>query len=276
MIKKNLKKMSMKRLSVIITAALFMSFYACKDDETDKINDPSNGEPIDITYDFDSGTEGWDAGIAGYPVDDESLYEFEARQEDAPFDDTEGVLVLSASNPDNNLFMYLSRQISGLEPNTTYEADLTVNFTSDVLTDTTGVPGDTTGVPGDTTGVAGDSANTGTGASAGIAETSDTLILKAGVVPVEVTTEPDEQDFLQLVGIDIGDSGSDGADLIVIGTYPGNGADTGYQIHTASPGSPFTVTTNEDGDFWLIVAAESFGTQTTLYISSIEVRISEE
>lgn len=265
----------MKKLGIIITAAIFMSFYSCKDDDTDQIDDPIGGETIDLTYNFEADNDGWDGGIADIPADDENLYEFEAAQTTAPFGENEGVLLLSASNPNDVLFMYASKHVSGLEPNTRYDIDMSVSFVPDVVIDTTGFVDDTTGVAGDTTGVPSDTTGAGIDTTNLVAG-NDTVVIKAGVVAEEPATEADELDFLQLVGIDIGENGVDGADLIVLGTYPGNGAENDYPLQTASTESPFSITTNDEGELWLIVAAESSGTRAEIYIDNIEVAISKE
>ncbi len=254
----------MKTIVIMIMGVLAISFYSCKDEDVDRIDDPIGDETVELNYNFDSGDEGWDAGIAGFLIDEEDLYGFNVEQTTAPFDEDEGVLKLSASNPNDHLFMYASKQITGLEPNTQYNINFTVELASLVVVDTTGFVTDTIGLGTDTTGV------DTTGIYTSI---NDTVFIKAGVANEELVTEADDFDFLQLVGIDIGEPGADGNDLVVIGSFPGDTTDINVTLHTASTETPITAITNDDGDLWLLVGAESFGTNTEIYIGSISVEI---
>src|SRR5690554_6295789 len=110
----------MKTVAFIISGILALSFYSCSDDE-ETINDPIGEEGVELTYDFEANDEGWNAAIVDFPVDDEDLYDFEVEHSDSPVDGEDGALRLSASNPNDKLFMYASKQISGLEPSTQYQ-----------------------------------------------------------------------------------------------------------------------------------------------------------
>ncbi len=249
----------MKKILIMIFGALTVAFYSC-DDDTDRIDDPIEGEPVVLNYDFDSDDEGWNAGLAGYPIDDEGLYDFEVEATTSPADDEDGVVLLSTSNPgEDNLLMFVNKQVTGLEPNTRYDVSYTIELIPNVVIDTTGLDIDTTGLGTDTVGF--------------VDTVNDTVTIKAGAVSEEPETEADELDFLQLIGIDVGEPGVDGSDLIVIGSFASDTTDTGFVQQTVSTETPISAMTNDDGDLWLLIGAESFGSRTEIYINNIEVEI---
>jgi hypothetical protein len=262
---RNLKKEIMKTFGIVLFGALTMTLYSCKDD-ADKIDDPTGNESVELTYNFQDDTEGWNAAIAQFPADDEDLYEFETEQTTSPFDDEDGVLLLSATNPHDNLFMYASKQITGLEPNTRYRVSYNIEVASSVIIDTTGVDSDTTGVVTDTTAVDTDTTDVFT-------NLNDTVVIKAGAVSEEPETETTVDNLMQLSGIDIGEPGVDGADLIVLGSFAADTTAAGFETQAMATESPISVITNEDGDFWLLIGTETFGSRAEVYFTKIEVEI---
>lgn len=262
----------MKTIALIISGILAMSLYSCNNDE-DTINEPIGDEGVELTYDFESGDEGWNAALAEYPVDEEDLYEFEVEQTTSPVNDEEGSLLLSASNPNGNLFMYASKQISGLEPSTQYQVSYTLNVSSSVYIDTTGFVSDTTGVDNDTTGIDTDTTDVAGNNDDLFTNLNDSVVIKAGAVSEEPVTQTNVDNILKLIGISIGEPGIDGADLVVIGSFAADTTDVGFTEQTVSTTTPISVITNDDGDLWLLVGTESFGTKTDIYLNSINVLI---
>ncbi len=257
----------MKTVALILSGALALTFYSCSDDE-DTINEPIGDEGVELTYDFDSGDEGWNAALADFPIDEEDLYAFDVEQTTSPVDDEDGALRLSASNPNDVLFMYASKQISGLEPLTQYQVSYTIDVVSSVTIDTTGTVTDTTGIVNDTTDV-------GDVDEGLFTSLNDTLVIKAGATSEEPVTQANQNNFLELIGIDIGDPGVDGVDLVVIGSFPADTTEVGFTDQTVSNTSPISVSTNEDGDLWLLIGTETSGTETEVYFNSINVVIEQ-
>lgn len=251
----------MKTVAVIVSGILALSLYSCSSDE-DTVNEPIGEEGVELTYDFESNDEGWNAALVDYPLDDEDLYEFDVEHTDSPVDGENGALKLSASNPNDKLFMYASKQISGLEPSTRYQVSYSVDIASVVVIDTTMFVSDTTAIDNDTTNV--DEVFT---------SYNDTVVVKAGALSEEPATETTADNFLELIGIDIGEDGVDGTDLVVIGTFPADTTDTDVIGQTFTNTSPITVFTNDDGDLWLLIGTEAFATQAEIYLNSINVLI---
>ncbi|HZH72665.1 MAG TPA: hypothetical protein VFD91_09255 [Mariniphaga sp.] len=258
----------MKKFVIAVFGILTMGFYACSDDDAERIEDPTEGEAVELTYNFEAGDEGWDAGIIGIPADEEEAHGFEVNHVTAPYDENTGALLLSASNPNNNLFIYTARHLTGLEPNTSYDISYSVQFASVVEIDTIGVDIDTTGVGSDTTGIVNDTIDI-------VGNANDTINIKVGAANEELVVEETASNLLNLVGIDVGDPGVDGADLVVIGSFVADSDDSDYTLHTASTENPVSIMTNDDGELWLIVGAETFGSTTEIYINNIEVTIEQ-
>ena len=269
----------MKTIALIFSGVLVFSLYSCNNDE-ETINEPIGDDGVELTYNFESDEEGWDAALAEFPIDDEDLYEFEVEHTTSPLNDEEGALLLSASNPNGNLFMYVSKQISGLQPSTQYQVSYNLDLitrviidTTNVGTDTTGIVTDTTGIVTDTTGIANDTTDLDGDNGDLFVTLNDTVVIKAGAVSEEPVTETNTSNFLELIGIDIGEPGADGFDLVVIGSFAAEATDAGYTQQTVSTDTPISVVTNEDGDLWLLVGTETFGTETEIYFNSINVVI---
>ena len=246
----------MKKIMILGALAVSVALYSCKDDsdKVDVIDVP--GQAIELAYDFESDDEGWNAGISDIPSGELDNYFLDAEQvSDVPFD-SNGALRVSASNPNNEFFLYVSKKITGLEPNTNYNVSFDVDFAASVTVDTTGI--DTTGVVGDTIDV-------------DLVNLNDSIIMKAGAVAEEPATEPDDLDFLRLI-FDKGEVGIDGSDMVVIGRYSGSGD---FLKQSVSNEDLFLVTTNEDGELWLVLGAESTGEDVELYFDSINVEIDE-
>jgi hypothetical protein len=258
-----LKCNSMKKIMILGALAVSVALYSCKDDSdrVDVIDVP--GQAIQLAYDFESDDEGWNAGISDIPSGELDNYFLDAEHvTDVPFD-SNGALKVAASNPNNEFFLYVSKKITGLEPNTNYNVTFDVDFAASVTMDTTGI--DTTGVIGDTTGVIGDTIDVD------IVNLNDSIIMKAGAVAEEPATEPDDLDFLRLI-FDKGEVGIDGSDMVVIGRYAGTG---NFVKNSASNEDAFLVTSNEDGEIWLVLGAESTGDEVELYFDSINAEIDE-
>ncbi len=250
-------------MMILGALAVSVALYSCKDDsdKVDVVDIP--GQTISLAYDFESDDEGWNAGISDIPSGELDNYFLDAEQvSDIPFD-SNGALKVAASNPNHEFFLYVSKKITGLEPNTSYNVSFNVDLAANVTLDTTVI--DTTGVGGDTTGVVGDSIDVD------IVNLNDSVIIKAGAVAEEPATEPDDLDFLRLI-FDKGEIGIDGSDMVVIGRYLASG---NFASQTASNEEAFRISTNEDGELWLVVGAESTGDELELYFDSIAVEIDE-
>ena len=105
------------------TAALVMGMLtllvACSEDgPTEPPGAP--GEPLDLSFDFSEGDEGWEGGFAHYWVGRGEELELTSGLEDLP-DPFEGSgFRLGGVNRSDDLGMYLTREVKGLEPGAKY------------------------------------------------------------------------------------------------------------------------------------------------------------
>lgn len=207
--------------------------------------------PTDVveTFDFDAGAEGWSGDFVDYPVGDEADHELlaELRALPAPLDTTRRGFLLSGENHSDDLFMYVRRRIDGLEASTAYDVRFEVEFASDAPTGCPGVGGS----PG------------------------ESVYVKAGASADEPVRVVDEQDHYRL-SIDKGNQAAGGDDAVVLGTVATSNTDCAHPVYElktlASGAEPLIVTTDADGDLWIVVGIESgFEATSSIYFTRIRV-----
>lgn len=113
-------------LLMLLTGMSF-SFVSCKDEE---VTEPK--ATIVKETDFNQGADGWTAVYAEFPQKDTAFYELEygIRALPAPLDATKKGFMLSGNNHSDALQMYVSKQLSGLNPNTSYSVETEVELAS--------------------------------------------------------------------------------------------------------------------------------------------------
>jgi hypothetical protein len=214
-------KMCCKGSSLII----LVFFFACQTDESDSAAFLISSND----FDFSKGTHGWEPGFADYPAgpDDSTLYELEyAYTDDVP----ESILskksfMLSGSNRNQDLFMYLKKKISGLKPETEYTVTFTVELASNLDP---------------------------------LISASGSIYLKAGATRREPKSVIDAGNYV--LNIDKGDDGAPGADVITLGDIAAPTSSLGYAVMTRNntmTNSRYVARTDVNGDLWLIVGTDS-------------------
>ncbi|WP_159519421.1 hypothetical protein [Sunxiuqinia indica] len=224
---------------IILAGLLLIALTSCSDDEDDGIGQ------VELSYSFNAGAEGWVGGFADYPVGEEEAYEltFDEAMLPAPLDETEGAIKLSGTNMSDDLFMYMKTGVSDLEPNTTYYVSFTVEFASNVPDDQVGVGGS----PG------------------------ESVYIKAGATTTEPLPEEDNMGYYRM-NIDKGNQSQGGMDMLVLGDFSNDTDQEVYTLKTVSNSEPFTVTSDADGNVWLIVGTDSgFEATTTIYYNELRV-----
>ncbi len=229
----------MKRL--MIFGIILAFFAACN------TGDDTGKEPVELTFDFSGGAAGWTGDFADYPVGEAESYELDYKISTlpAPLDENEAAFVLTGTNMSDDLFMFMKKRITGLEPNTTYNADFTVEFASDVPDGTPGIGGS----PG------------------------ESVFIKAGATQVEPVPVEDDMDYYRM-NIDKGNQSQGGSDMVVIGDFSNDTDEEVYVLKNVSTETPLTVTTSQNGELWLIVGSDSgFEGNTTIYYNFIGVNL---
>lgn len=192
-----------------------------------------NTEPSTITLDFDLGVvgENWTPGVANVPVDrltDVALVG-ELRNLPAPLETTRSALYLAGTNVTGDLLLFQQKRFTGLSPNSTFTAMLTVEFASNIHS-------------GCTTGI------------------GPSTFIKAGASLLELAPAPDGQGILRVIQ-DLGDH-TNGGDFTrlgdirnSLGACPAPGT-FGSKV-TITQTQPVTLTTDVDGGFILFVGIDS-------------------
>jgi hypothetical protein len=215
-------------LPAAIAIAAFVGLAACGSGGGGGDDD----SPIERRFDFQSGPQGFTAGFADYPIDQEEGMELDSGWEAVPPDveDRNGFM-LTGKNTSDDLFMFIKRQVTGLTPGTLYDVTFEVELATAVGENCPGIGGS----PG------------------------ESVFVKAGLTPVEPEAVDDGAGFL-LMNIDKGNQSSGGSDAIVIGDMAGTGdcSLTSFELKTEdSEGQAFSVMTDDEGGAWLLVGTDS-------------------
>ena len=198
---------------------------------------------------FDEDEEDWIAGFADLPVDyDPAIYELDHEWRELP-DNLDGFgIYMQGHNRSDDLFMYLKREVDGLEPNATYEAIFKLDIASNVPEGLSGIGGS----PG------------------------ESVYIKAGATTIEPENVVDDEGWWRM-NIDKGNQASEGEDMINIGTMANpnlsrNSAGQFELMTLDSVGKTFEVSADESGTVWFIAGTDSgFEGLTTLYYDTITV-----
>ncbi|NJW51885.1 hypothetical protein [Salinimicrobium oceani] len=228
--------------SKVLLLACLMIFAGC--DSDDAVQEEMQ---LDFSFNFATGTEGWIGGFSDYPAGEEDFYEleFEHSQLPEPLNTQEAALKLSGNNHSDDLFMYVTKQISGLQPNKEYKMKFEVNFASNVADGQFGIGGS----PG------------------------ESVYLKAGGASHEPQNIEDEFGWYRL-NVDKGNQAEGGDDMMVIGNFANGTEENVYTLKTLYFPSAQTVMTNDAGELWLLFGVDSgFEGTTTIYINSIKIAL---
>ncbi|WP_439483634.1 hypothetical protein [Cyclobacterium plantarum] len=222
---------------------------ACVEDDT------RPAEDIKVISDsFDSDMKGWAGGFADLPVDGLDSYELRVELADLPEEtrETGQAIKIQGQNRSDDLFMFLKKEISGLEPGGRYEVVFNIKLASSYPENSVGIGGSPGG----------------------------SVFLKAGAVNHEPLPEPVEeaQTTYHRMNIDKGNQAQDGQDMYGLGTIGIAGDDFVYEIISRdNMDRPQEVLADEEGNLWLIVGTDSgFEGLTVLYYQEIEVTLTRQ
>jgi len=213
---------------------------------------PEDG--LEFTYTFDDDDEEWIAGFADLPKErDDTIYELDSEWRELP-DDLDGYgIYIQGHNRSDDLFMFLKREVDGLEPGATYQATFRLILASNVPEGMSGIGGS----PG------------------------ESVYVKVGATTAEPLIVEDADGWLRM-NIDKGNQASEGEDMINIGDManPNLTPETAgsYELmEQNSGGREFEVTADEDGVLWFIVGTDSgFEGLTALYYDTITVVLEQK
>ena len=204
------------------------------------------------TFDFSVSDQQFEGGVSDFnsTQSDQHMFVFENRNFQPPLDTLQLAQYISGNNFSDDLFMYMKKKITGLDPNTTYSVTFMVEFASIYPTNAVGIGGP----PG------------------------EAVTMKAGLTLIEPDTvvSTTGEPYVQM-NIDKGNQSLPGADMDTIGHVGVSDTTTVYTLKTNDNVShPFTFTTDHTGEAWLIIGTDSgFEGETSLYYSSVTVDFTE-
>ena len=205
---------------------------------------------------FDKDQQGWVANFADLPADyDPDQFMLDSGWGSLPSGLEGNALFVSGNNHSDDLFMFIQKQFTGLKPETTYQVQFDVELASNSPAGMMGIGGS----PG------------------------ESVYIKAGAVPHEPKIVSDSIDWLRM-DIDKGNQASEGEDMINLGTYSNPNIDPETQtgdeyalMRLDNQFVPFQVTSDKEGNIWVIVGSDSgFEGATAVYYNSINITLSEE
>lgn len=205
--------------------------------------------PIVRSYSFKQDAEGWVGGFADLPVDYEpDIYALAFGRSKLPAGEGTGYgLKLTGMNRSDDLFMFTTRKVEGLKPNTMYQAELSFKLYTDEHGGSMGIGG----------------------------SPAESVYLKAGIVPVEpkVIEDHDPAHNYYRMNIDKGNQSVGGKDMQVVGNMAKpDGAGEGFQAVPMTYST--TVKTNDKGELYLIIGSDSgYEGLTTFYLSDIKLHL---
>ncbi len=234
--------LSSHNLFFLITICLLS---ACK-----KSSDNAPPTPNQYEYAFSSGTEGWTGDFADYPNDPgvEQFYELEFSHAGLPnpLNAADGALKQSGVNRSDDLFMFITKKITGLRPGNTYTVKITVDFATNVANNMVGVGGS----PG------------------------EGVFIKAGAVAMQPMKTLNTNENWFRMNIDKGNQSNSGGDMKVIGNFANGTNQNTYIIKQLTTTAPLTVKASPQGEIWLVIGTDSgFEGRTTIYYSSVKAMI---
>ncbi len=197
-------------------------------------------------FDFSEDYDGWTGDFADYPVIDSEFYglEFGRAALPEPLDTGKYALMITGNNHSDDLFMFIKRKITGLQPNKTYRLQIDIGFASEAPTNAIGIGG----------------------------APAESVFLKAGATLAEPRKVA--KDGFYEINIDKSNQAVPGADMDTIGHI--GVSDTTSQftlISRTNAGHPFTISTDDSGSVWVCIGTDSgFEGTTTLYYNTIDLK----
>lgn len=192
---------------------------------------------------FANDLQGWTGDFADYPTGegDSLFYElnFAPAVLPAPLDQAKKGMMITGNNHSDDLFMFVKKKVTGLQPNQGYSVTFEIEFASNAASNWFGVGG----APG------------------------ESVYLGAGITPEEPRKVDDKAGYYRM-NIKKIDQSQDGEEMKVIGNIA-NGTDWDEYVLVKRTGA-IRGKTNNKGEAWIIIGTDSgFEATTTLYYTHI-------
>lgn len=230
--------------SLLLLSLLLGLSTACSGDL-----EPDGTERRDLLFTFDESTQGWTAGftdLATAQANDVGFV-FEHREVPPEIGPMGGALLLSGKNVSDDLFMFISHPVSDLKPDSPYAITFQLELASNAPTGCAGIGG----APG------------------------ESVFLKVGASAIAPERVTDASGHYRL-NIDKGNQSEGGDNAQVVGDIANGSTDcasTTYRSITRdNEDNPFRISSNSEGQLWLLLGTDSgFEGTTALYADTIRV-----
>lgn len=244
----SLIKHSLVKKSLLMLPLLgFLS--ACGSDNDNIKSDP-NTKMLHI--DFNDGITGWKAGFADYPSGEEVFYELGSGHSTLPaaLNTNRKGFKVTGNNHSDDLFMFVTKKVDGLEPNTRYDFRFKLTFGTNAQNNCMGIGGS----PG------------------------NSVWIKVGATKNEPKAINDGTGFL-LLNWDKGNQAAGGSDAIIAGDFANSQECSATDIVTTylkktliTEKGTYSTISDETGSLWLLLGTDSgFEGTTTIYFMELEV-----
>lgn len=186
-------------------------------------------QPLVYQSNFSRNADGWQAEYVDYSeVTNDMNFESAWMGLPKPLDNARKAVMVSSVNRSDDVFMFLIRKLTGLQPNQAYQLVFTIELASTYANNAVGIGGS----PG------------------------SSVFLKAGATAVE-PKKLLNNGFYEL-NIDKGIQSEGGRNAIVLGNIGAGDDVTGYKLITRdNTATPFQVRSNAQGELWLVVGTDS-------------------
>lgn len=209
---------------------------------------PDPPQPVTITADFSVDEQSWSAGFSDYPVADADIFELESGITALPSDANAQGFRLKGMNRSDDLFMFLKREVTGLQASQRYTLHGNFSFLSNAGEGCAGIGG----APG------------------------ESVYVKMGASEIE----PEQADYF--LNLDKGNQSQSGNDSLVLGNVAAPDADCSLEqfgaktIEIASTDG-FDIQASTDGSLWIFIGTDSgFEGLTDLYYTEVNLTLTPE
>lgn len=211
--------------------------------------DQRSGMQWDVNDSFEQGLNGWESGFADLPGEgDISHFELDSERRELPNGLKGHGIYIQGQNRSDDLFMYLTKKVTGLAPNVKYNLRYQIDLATNVPPGLLGIGG----------------------------SPDQSVFVKVGAAEEKPLAVKAEDGYLRL-NIDKGNQSQGGNAMVVVGNLANErvGDDGKFAPKTISTEEiRFQATSNAQGELWLIVGTDSgFEGLTQLYWDRIRVAL---
>jgi len=229
----------MKKARSLIFLSSIIVLFSCE------MNNQQVGV-FSYSFDFSTTAEDWTGDFADYPQNDSVVFELQLEHALLPenLSKTRMGIKVSGNNLNDDLFMFVKRKLTGLRPNTPYNVLFNVKFATKAPTGAFEVGG----APG------------------------ESVIVKAGASVVE--PQKTLSSGIYRMNINKGSNFESGTDMLTIGNVGVAATTTQFTevFRNNNSSNPFQVTTDNNGEVWVIVGTDSgYRGATTLYYTAVDI-----